>query len=79
MSSPRAQVIDRMITGPRYLHAILDRFAVRYNRDRPRRALNRRPPGSAGSVPAAITDLTTAKIRRRGVPSGLIHEYQQAA
>ncbi len=68
-----------LISGPRHLHAILDRYAVHYNRHRPHRALNLRPPGSAESAPAAITDLTTAKIRRRGFLGGLINEYQDAA
>jgi hypothetical protein len=58
---------------------ILDRYAVHCNRHRPHRALNLRPPGSARGAPAAITDLTTAKIGRRGVLGGLINEYQQAA
>jgi putative transposase len=47
----RSEVTDRMlITGSRHLHAILGRYAVHYNRHRPHRALNLRPPGSAGSV-----------------------------
>ena len=76
----RAEVTDRMlITGPRHLHAILSRYAVHCNRHRPYRARNVRPPGGTGSAPAAITDLTTAKIRRRGVLGGLINEYEQAA
>jgi transposase InsO family protein len=76
----RSEVTDRMlITGSRHLDAILGRYAVHYNRHRPHRALNLRPPGSAGSAPAAITDLTTAKIRRRGVLGGLINEYERAA
>jgi len=76
----RSEVTDRMlVTGPRHLHAIMDRYAVHYNRHRPHRALNLRPPGSAESAPAAITDLTTAKIRRRSVLGGLINEYEQAA
>jgi putative transposase len=40
---------------------------------------NLRPPGSAEGVPAAITDLTTAKLRRQRVLGGLINEYGQAA
>jgi putative transposase len=76
----RSEVTDRMlITGPRHLHAILGRYAVHYNQHRPHRALKLRPPRSAGSAPAAIADLATAKIRRHSVLGGLIKEYQQAA
>jgi transposase InsO family protein len=76
----RAEVTDQMlITGPRHLAAILGRYAAHYNRHRPHRALDLRPPGSAGKAPAAIADLTTAKIRRRGVLGGIINEYEQAA
>jgi len=38
-----------------------------------------RPPRPSEITPAAITDLTTAKIRRRWVLGGLINEYVQAA
>lgn len=76
----RAEVIDRMlIAGPRRLHAIMDRYAVHYNQHRPHGALNLRPPSSGEGAPAAITDLTTAKIRCRGVLGGLINKYEQAA
>jgi hypothetical protein len=37
------------------------------------------PPGVAKGTPAAVTDLATAKIRRRRVLGGLISEYEQAA
>jgi hypothetical protein len=38
-----------------------------------------RPPNTSGVAPAAITDLTTRRIRRRRVVGGLINEYEQAA
>ena len=69
----------KLITGPRHLHAIMDRYAVHYNQHRPHRALNLRPPSSAEGALAATTDLTTAKIRHRGVLGGLINKYEQAA
>jgi putative transposase len=76
----RAEVTDRMlIAGPRHLRAILEEYAAHYNQHRPHRALNLRPPGAAECPPAAVTDLTTAKIRRRRVLGGLISEYGQAA
>ena len=76
----RAEITDRMlITGPRHLSAVLDEYAAHYNKHRPHRALNLRPPGAAEAPPAAITDLTTARIRRRRVLGGLINQYERAA
>ncbi len=76
----RAEVTDRMlIAGPRHLRAILEEYAAHYNQHRPHRALNLRPPGAAECPPVAVTDLTTAKIRRRRVLGVLISEYGQAA
>jgi hypothetical protein len=40
---------------------------------------NLRPPDCADITAVAVTDLTTAKIRRRKVLGGLIHEYERAA
>jgi putative transposase len=74
----RAELTDRMlIAGPRHLRAVLDEYAAHYNRHRPHRARNLRPPGAAPATPPAITDLTTAKIRRRRV-GGLINEHERA-
>jgi len=76
----RAEVTDRMlIAGPRHLRAVLDEYAAHYNQHRPHRARNLRPPDCADITTAAATDLTTAKIRRRKVLGGLIHEYERAA
>jgi putative transposase len=76
----RAEVTDRMlIAGQRHLRGVLDKYAAHYNQHRPHRALNLRPPGAAEDPPAAVTDLATAKIRRRRVLGGLISEYEQAA
>jgi len=68
-----------LIAGQRHLHAVLDEYAAHYNQHRPHRARDLRPPGAAGSTPAAIADLTTAKILRRRVLGGLINEYGRAA
>ncbi|MFD0852748.1 integrase core domain-containing protein, partial [Actinomadura adrarensis] len=62
----RAEVTDRMlIAGPRHLHAVLDEYAAHYNQHRPHRARSLRPPDSDDITTAAITDMTTARIRRR--------------
>jgi hypothetical protein len=74
----RAEVTDRMlITGPRHLRAVLGEYAAHYNQHRPHRARNLRPPDDDGTAP--IANLATARIRRRRVLGGLIHEYRQAA
>lgn len=51
-----------------------------YNRRRPHRAGNLRPPDSGDDIAAfPITSLATAQIGRRKVLGGLIHEYERAA
>jgi len=76
----RAEVTDRMlIAGQRHLLAVLDEYGAHYNQHRPHRALNLQPPRRADITPAAITDLTTPKIRRRRVIGGLINQYERAA
>ena len=76
----RAEVTDRiLIIGPRHLVPILDRYAVHYNQHRPHRARSLRPPDRDETAPAAVTDLTAARIRRRRILGGLISEYERAA
>jgi putative transposase len=45
----------------------------------PHRARNLRPPDCDNITITTATDLTTARIRRRKVLGGLIHEYERAA
>jgi putative transposase len=76
----RAEVTDQMlIAGPRHLTAVLDEYAAHYNKHRPHRARNLRPPDCHEIAMAPIADLTTTGIRRREVLGGLIHEYERAA
>jgi putative transposase len=76
----RAEVTDRMlITGPQHLRAVLDEYITHYNQRRPHRARNLRPPDHDDSVPAPVTGLAAARIRRRKVLGGLMHEYERAA
>jgi transposase InsO family protein len=75
----RSGVTDRMlITGPRHLRAVLDEYVAHYNRHRPHRGRNLRPP-DGGGITASVTDLAKVRIRRRKVLGGLIHEYDRAA
>ena len=76
----RSEVTDRMlIAGPRHLHAVLDEYVAHYNRHRPHRARNLRPPDHDVGATASVTDLAVARIRRLKVLGGLIHEYERAA
>ena len=68
-----------LIAGPRHLRAVLEEYVVHYNRHRPHRARKLRPPDCGDITMATTTDLAAARIRRRRVPGGLIHEYERAA
>ncbi len=72
----RTEVTDRMmIFGERHLRAVLAEYARHYNRRRPHRALQLRPPRPDHPIP----NITTGRIRRRSVLGGLINEYERAA
>jgi putative transposase len=76
----RAEVTDRMlIAGPRPLRAVLDEYAAHYNRHRPHRGMNLRPPDCDDITVAVTGDLAAARIRRQRVLGGLINEYERAA
>ena len=76
----RAEVTGRMlIAGPWHLRAVLDEYAAHYNQHRPHRTRKLRPPDGDAITMATTTDLSAARIRRRLVLGGLIHEYEQAA
>jgi transposase InsO family protein len=72
----RTEVTDRMlIFGDRHLRSVLARYAVQYNRKRPHRSLELRPPRPDPPVPEPIR----GRIRRRPILGGLINEYEAAA
>ena len=72
----RTELTDRMlIFGERHLRNVLARYAAHYNRQRPHRALQLRPPRQEAPVPEPIH----GKIRRRPILGGLINQYEAAA
>jgi hypothetical protein len=76
----RSEVTDRMlIAGSRHLRTVLDEYVAHFNQHRPHRARNLRPPDHDASTAAQVADLAAARIRRRKVLGGLIHQYQRAA
>jgi transposase InsO family protein len=72
----RAECLDwLLILNHRHLEHVLRTYVEHYNRERPHRALNLRPPlPTIGSEPTACRP-----IHRRDRLGGLIHEYYQAA
>jgi len=75
----RSEVTDRiLVAGPRHLRAVLEEYVAHYNQRRPHRGRYLRPQDSGG-ITAPFTDLATARIRRRKVLGGLIHEYDRVA
>jgi putative transposase len=76
----RAECTDRMlIAGPRHLRADLEQYVAHYNRHRPHRARNLRPPDADDTATVPVTDLAAARVRRRNILGGLIHEYERVA
>ena len=72
----RAEVTDRMLVfGERHLRTVLAQYSLHYNRRRPHRALQLRPPRPESPVPEPIQ----GRIRRRPVLGGLINQYEAAA
>jgi hypothetical protein len=71
------RVGDRAPACPRGL--VLDEYVAHYNGHRPHRARNLHPPDYDDITAAALSDLTTARTRRRKVLGDLINEYQRAA
>ena len=72
----RTEVTDRMlIFGERHLRSVLAEYSLHYNRQRPHRALQLRPPRPQAPIP----EPNHSKIRRRPVLGGLINHYEPAA
>jgi putative transposase len=76
VSTIRTELTDRMlIFGERHLRSVLAQYSLDFNRQRPHRALQLRPPRPQAPVPEPIR----GKIRRRPILGGLINEYEPAA
>jgi hypothetical protein len=76
----RSGCTDRMLSaGSRHPRTVLEQYAVHHDQRRPRRARNLRPPDYDDSATGPVIDLVTARIRRKKILGGLIHEYQRAA
>ena len=63
-----------LIAGPQHLRMVLDEYVAHFNRHRSGRARSLRPLDHDDSITALVTHLAAARIRRRQVLCGLIHE-----
>lgn len=67
-----------LILGRRHLERVLHEYVDHYNRERPHRALELRPPDPSPQV-IPLRSRHHSSVRRHGRLGGLIHEYAWAA
>jgi hypothetical protein len=76
----RRECLDRLlILGRRQLEHVLRVYLTHYNRQRPHRALDPKPPDSTTRPPLATAATPPAQVNRRDLLGGLIHDYELAA
>jgi putative transposase len=77
----RRECLDRLlILGRRHLEHVLRVYVLHYNRGRPHRALDLKPPDtSPQSSVAAGSPPQPLRVDRHDLLGGLIHEYELAA
>jgi transposase InsO family protein len=74
----REECLDSLlIVGKRQLERLLRDYVEHYNRERPHRALDPRPPQPSQVIP--LRPQPDAAVQRRDRLGGLIHEYAWAA
>jgi hypothetical protein len=74
----RRECLDRILVfGRRHLHEILLEYVDHYNRHRPHRGISQSAPQPTLIRPVAYPD--PAKVSRKDLLGGLIHEYQMVA
>jgi putative transposase len=77
----RAECLDwLLIVGRGHLEQVLRIYArhYNYNHHRPHRALELKPP-NAPAAPTLVGEARRARVRRRDLLGGALHEYQRAA
>ncbi len=77
VGSVRRECLDRLlIVGRRQLEHVLRVYLQHYNRQRPRRALDLKPPDtSIWPAVRAAANPQDLRVSRRDLLGGLIHEY----
>jgi putative transposase len=82
VGSVRHECLDRLrILGRRHLQHVLAAYVAHYNEHRPHRSLKQRSPLSQPPLDqcSAADVIDLARVRRRDLLAGLIHEYRLAA
>jgi putative transposase len=81
VGSVRRECLDRLlIVGRRQLEHVLRVYVRHYNRARPHRALDLKPPDSSARSPVrAESEPQALQVRRRDLLGGVIHEYESTA
>jgi putative transposase len=77
----RRECLDRLlILGRRQLEYVLRVYIRHFNRQRPHRALDLRPPDrSRRPDPPLTATVYPPQVKRRDLLGGLLHEYEIAA
>jgi transposase InsO family protein len=81
VGSVRRECLDRLlILGRRQLEYVLRVYIRHFNRQRPHRALDLRPPDrSHRTDPPPASTIHPLQVKRRDLLGGLLHEYEAAA
>jgi putative transposase len=75
----RAECLDwLLIISSGHLEQVLRRYVEHYNRPRPHRALGLEPAGPSAGL-TLVGEAWRARMRRRDLLGGLLHEYRRAA
>jgi len=75
----RAECLDwLLIVGHDHLKRVLRIYVEHYNRHRPHRALGLEPPDPPAGL-ALVGEARRARVSRRDLLGGLLHEYRRAA
>jgi putative transposase len=75
----RAECLDwLLIVGRGHLEQVLRVYVWHYNQHRPHRALGLNPPAPS-TGPTLTGQVRRARVRRRDLLGGALHEYQRAA
>ncbi len=75
----RTECLDwLLIVGRGHLKQALRIYVQHYNQHRPHRAFGLEPPNPP-AAPTRVGDPRRARVRRRDLLGGLVHEYQRAA